>query len=114
MNKPSGMTEDTAPASAYIRAVPSCTAGFVYTERGNSTKEHWYRCPFCKSKQVLSDQHVDTAPASAYLRTVPSCTAGFVYSERETLLKNVGTAVPFVNQSKCHLTSMFGMYSMLL
>ena len=34
VNKPSGMSDDEAPASAYLRAVPSCTAGFVYTERG--------------------------------------------------------------------------------
>ena len=27
VNKPSGMSEDDAPASAYLRAVPSCTAG---------------------------------------------------------------------------------------
>ena len=39
VDKPSGMSEDEAPASAYLRAVPSCTAGFVYTERGTSTKE---------------------------------------------------------------------------
>ena len=36
VNKPSGMSEDEAPASAYLRAVPNCTAGFVYTERGDS------------------------------------------------------------------------------
>ena len=28
MNKPNGMSEDDAPASAYLQAVPSCTAGF--------------------------------------------------------------------------------------
>ena len=25
------MSEDEAPASVYLRAVPTCTAGFVYT-----------------------------------------------------------------------------------
>ena len=39
VNKPSGMTEADAPASAYLRAMPNCTASFVYTERGTSTKE---------------------------------------------------------------------------
>ena len=58
VNKPSGMTEDDAPATAYLTAVPNCSAGFVYTERGNSTKERWYCCPSCKSNQVPSDQHV--------------------------------------------------------
>ena len=28
-----GMSEEEAPASAYLRAVPKCVAGFVYTER---------------------------------------------------------------------------------
>ena len=42
IDKPSGLTEDDAPASAYIKAVPNCTLTFVYTERGNSTKERWY------------------------------------------------------------------------
>jgi hypothetical protein len=39
VDKPNGMSEDDEPASAYLRAVPSCTARFVYTERGTSTKE---------------------------------------------------------------------------
>ena len=58
VNKPSGKTEDDAPASAYLRTVPNCTASFVYTERGNSTKERWYCCPYCKSNQIPSDQQV--------------------------------------------------------
>ena len=33
------MSEEEAPASAYLRAVPKCVAGFVYTERGKSTKD---------------------------------------------------------------------------
>ena len=57
VNKPSGKSEDDAPASAYLRTVPNCTASFVYTERGNSTKERWY-CPYCKSTQIPSDQQV--------------------------------------------------------
>ena len=48
INKPSSMTEDEAPASAYLRSVPNCSAGFVYSERGGSTKERWYCCPSCK------------------------------------------------------------------
>ena len=48
VSKPSGMTEDDAPASAYLRAVPNCSAGFVYTERGKSTK----------SSSVPINQHV--------------------------------------------------------
>ena len=39
VSKPSGMSEEEAPASAYLRAVPNCVAGFVYTERGKSTKD---------------------------------------------------------------------------
>ena len=31
--------EEEAPASAYLRTVPKCVAGFVYTERGKSTKD---------------------------------------------------------------------------
>ena len=58
MNKPSDISEDEVPASAYLRAVPNCTAGFVYTERGTSTKEWWYCCPFCKSNNIPSDQQV--------------------------------------------------------
>ena len=58
VDKPSGMSEDDAPASAYLRAVPSCTVGFVYTERGTSTKERWYSCAYCKSNTILSNQHV--------------------------------------------------------
>ena len=55
VNKPSGMS---APASAYLQVVPTCTAGFVYTERGASTKERWYSCPYCKSNTIPSNQHV--------------------------------------------------------
>ena len=33
-----GMSEEEAPASAYLRAVSKSVAGFVYTERGKSTK----------------------------------------------------------------------------
>ena len=58
VDKPSGMSEDEAPASAYLRAVPSCTAGFVYTERGTSNKERWYSCPYCKSSTISSIQHI--------------------------------------------------------
>ena len=58
VDKPSGMTEDEAPASAYLQAVPDCTAGFVYTERGTSTKERWYSCSYCKSNTLPSSQHV--------------------------------------------------------
>ena len=56
VDKPSGMSENEAPASAYLRAVPSCTAGFVYTERG--TKERWYSCAYCKSNTIPANQHV--------------------------------------------------------
>ena len=37
VSKPSSMSEEEAPASAYLRAV--CVAGFVYTEWGKSTKD---------------------------------------------------------------------------
>ena len=36
----SGMSEEEAPASAYLRAVPKCVAGFVYTERGPLPSQH--------------------------------------------------------------------------
>ena len=52
-----GMGEDEAPASAYLRAVPSCTATFVYTERGMSTKQRWYSCAYCRSNTIPSNQH---------------------------------------------------------
>ena len=40
VSKPCGTSEEEAPASAYLRAVPNCVAGFqVYTERGKSTKD---------------------------------------------------------------------------
>ena len=62
VDKPSGMTEDEAPASAYLQVVPSCTAGFVYTERGTSTKERWYSCPYCRCNTIPSNlpsnQHI--------------------------------------------------------
>ena len=58
VDKPSGMSEDEAPASAYLRAVPSCTVGFVYTERGTSTKERWYSCPYCRCNTIPSNQHI--------------------------------------------------------
>ena len=34
-----GRSEEESPASAYLRAVPKCVAGFVYNERGKSTKD---------------------------------------------------------------------------
>ena len=48
MDKPSGMSE---PASAYLRAVPSCAIGFVYAERGTLTKEQRYPCAYCRSNK---------------------------------------------------------------
>ena len=33
------MSEEEAPASAYLRALPKSVAEFVYTERGKSTKD---------------------------------------------------------------------------
>ena len=53
-----GMSEDEVPASAYLRSVPSCTAGFVYTERGTSTKERWYSCPYCRCNTIPSNEHI--------------------------------------------------------
>ena len=44
IDKPNGFTEEDAPANAYLEAVPNCTLSFMYTERGNSTKERWYSC----------------------------------------------------------------------
>ena len=38
-----GMSEEEAPASAYLRAVPKCVAGFVYTERGNVARNALWR-----------------------------------------------------------------------
>lgn len=35
-----------------------CSAGFVYSERGSSTKERWYACSYCKSVQIPPDLHV--------------------------------------------------------
>ena len=58
VDKPSNMTRDDAPASAYLRAVPNCTLSFEYTERGNSTKERWYCCGHCKTITVPTEQHV--------------------------------------------------------
>ncbi len=57
-NKPSNMSRDDAPASAYLRAVPNCSLSFEYTERGNSTKERWYCCSHCRSGSVPTEQHV--------------------------------------------------------
>ena len=59
VNEPSGVSKDDAPASAYLQAVPSCTAGFVYTERGTSTKERWYSCAYYRFSTIPSSQHVD-------------------------------------------------------
>ena len=52
IEKPSGLTDDDAPASAYLKAVPNCALTFVYTERGNSTKERWYSCGNCNNTSI--------------------------------------------------------------
>ena len=57
IDKPSGLREDD-PASAYLKAVPNCTLTFVYTERGNSTRERWYSCSNCTNSCIPQDQHV--------------------------------------------------------
>ena len=62
VSKPSGVSGDEADApacaTAYLRAMPNCVAGFVYTERGKSTKERWYSCGYrCKS-QIPPEHHV--------------------------------------------------------
>ena len=71
------------PASAYLRAVPSCTAGFVYTEQGIS-------------KTDGTPAHI-VNPAPFY----PSSTLG-VYSipvEIQSLLMSFPTEIPsLVNQ----------------
>jgi hypothetical protein len=41
-----------------MKAVPNCTLTFVYTERGNSTKERWYSCGNCTTSCIPQDQHV--------------------------------------------------------
>ena len=57
VDKPSNMTREDAPASAYLRAVPNCSLSFVYMG-GRSSKERWYCCSHCKSASVPTEMHV--------------------------------------------------------
>ena len=61
-DKPSGSTEDDAPTNAYLKAVPNCTLTFVYTERGNSTKERWYSCGNCTATCIHKPLIFNYAP----------------------------------------------------
>ena len=80
VDKPSNITRDDAPASAYLRAVPNCTLTFEYKERGTSTKERWYCCSHCKSATVPTEMHVgsvfgdsesDVKPVSEWDMSIP-------------------------------------------
>ena len=62
--KPRGMNED----DAYLKAVPNCTLTFVYSERGNSTKERWYSCGNCTTTCISQDQHVGYVMEDADLK----------------------------------------------
>ena len=53
---PNGMGTDSAPASAYLRAVPNCGVHFVVNN--DSDTEKWFCCKYCKSHAVPADQHV--------------------------------------------------------
>ena len=69
-DKPTGLSEDDPPASAFLKAVPNCTLTFVYTERGNSTKERWYSCGNCTTTCIPQDQHVGDVMEDADLKPV--------------------------------------------
>ncbi len=53
---------------------------FEYRERGNSTKERWYCCSYCKSATVITEMHVghvfgdsesDIRPVQEWDMTIP-------------------------------------------
>ena len=68
IDKPSGWTEDDAPASAYLKAVPNCTLSLCILRGG--TKERWYSCGNCKSTTIPQDQHVGDVMDDSDLKPV--------------------------------------------
>ena len=80
VDKPSNMTREEAPASAYLRAVPNCSLSFVYSGGRSKTKERWYCCSYCKSASVPTEMHVgrvfgtdlsDVKPVPEWDMTIP-------------------------------------------
>ena len=68
IDKPSGWTEDDAPASAYLT--------FMYSER-SSTKQSWYFCGNCKNTTIPQDQHVGDVMDDSDLKPVEDCDMNF-------------------------------------
>lgn len=58
VNKPTTLTQETAPASRYLKAVPTCKLSFVYKDSDRSKNERWYACNYCRSACVPTEQHV--------------------------------------------------------
>ena len=68
--KSSVSSEDDALASAHLKAVLNCTLIFVYTERGNSTKQRWYSCGNCTNTRILDDQIVGNVVDASDLKPI--------------------------------------------
>ena len=76
-------------------------AGFVYTERGTSTKERWYSCAYCKSGQIPPEQHVgNVIVASSVVKSVGEWDMSFP-TEVQSL----------ANQYECGQMSLCGLFS---
>ena len=59
MNPPHGLSEDDAPASAYLRAVPDCNLTFVTPGREDTFEsDRWYCCSYCHTHQIPLEFHV--------------------------------------------------------
>ena len=58
ISPPNGMDADSAPASAYLQAVPNCNISFVASNEASSD-EKWFCCSYCKKKGCIPiEQHV--------------------------------------------------------
>ena len=53
VHPPHGLSEDDAPASAYLRAVPDCNLTFVKPGREDAFEsDRWYCCSYCHTHQI--------------------------------------------------------------
>ena len=56
---PYSLSEDDAPASAYLRAVPDCNLTFVKPGREDTFEsDRWYCCSYCHTHQIPLEFHV--------------------------------------------------------
>ena len=73
VDPPHGLSEEEAPASAYLRAVPDCHLSFVKPGREDRAEgDKWFCCSYCHTHPIPVELHVGDiyTSHSAHLKSV--------------------------------------------